>query len=466
MKFRTTLILLLVFIVLLALVYFFEIRGKGEQETEEKLVDLSSDEVRKIVFKRDDESITFRKEEEDWLITEPLEAKADKYEVNQLVDNFCQLGIERVVEETAAEEDLKKYEIPQKEIILHFKAKAHPVRIKVGMENPLDNTFFAQREGEPRIVLIPSHLKTHMEKSVFDFRKKDIFSFDTDQVKSIRVRAKERSWRAQKKEDEWFLKKPLESLAETSKINSILNSLSSLKAKEFISEKKKEEEIKKYGLDRPDYEIHLILPAASQEATFFLQEKEDKLYATTSLSSKIIAAEDTILSDLEKQVQELRDKEVAHFYSWEADKLHIKKAELDWMLKKDDEGNWRFESPVKEEADKSKVETFIRKIESLEADEIIDPPLKLKHYGLDSPQAEVKIWTEEDEEKGKEINILVGSEIMEKVKEEEEEEEEEVKRVFIKNVRFDYIFKVEASFLDEFPQGLKDWKKAEEEKEK
>jgi len=217
-------------------------------------------------------------------------------------------------------------------------------------------------------------------------------------VKSIALRAKEIRWEAEKKEEEWFFNIPVSALAKENKITGILNSLSGLKAKEFVSEEKGEEEINEFGLERPDYEITLILPVENQEITFFLHKQEDKLYATSSLSPKIIEAEDSLLSDLEEEVGELREKEVANFYSWEVNRLRLKMGEIDWELSKDEEDNWHFESPVQEEADKSKVQTFIRKIESLEAEEFIDPPLELKDYGLDNPQAEVKIWVGEDED--------------------------------------------------------------------
>ncbi len=449
MKFKTTLILFVVFAALLAFVLLFEeFKGGSEKDDEAKLVALSSDDVQKITLQRETDSITFEKVEEDgtqgWVITEPLEAKADKYEVDRLADNFSDLRIERVVEEEP--EDLEKYEIPKKEITLWFKDREKPVRILLGAENPLDNTLFAKREDEARVVLIPSHLKSTVEKSLFDFRQKDIFRFETDDVKNIKMQAKESRWEAEKKEDEWFFKRPVEALAKESKITGILNSLSGLKAKEFISEEKNREEVTQFGLDRPDYEAVLTIPFENQEVTFFLHEKDEKLHATTSLSSKIIEVEDSLLSELEEAVVELREKEVANFYSWEVDRFQLKRGELDWALVKDEDDNWKFESPVQEEADKSKIQTFIRKIESLEAEEFIDPPFNLKDYGLDEPQGEVKVWIKEDEEKVKEITVLLGT------------EDKEAQKVVVKNARLNYLFRLDSTFLEEFPKELKDWK--------
>jgi hypothetical protein len=324
------------------------------------------------------------------------------------------------------------------------------------MENPLDNTFFAKREDEKRVVLIPSSLKSVMEKKLFDFRQKDIFKFETKDVKKIKLRAKETEWQALKKEEEWFFEKPVNALATKSKIDNILDSLSNLKAKEFISEQKKEEEIKKCGLEKAEYEIALSVPSANQELLFSLHKDGDKVFVTTSLSPKIVATEEQILTDLEKKAADLREKQVAAFYSWQTNKLYLRKGDITFTFFKDKDNKWHIESAAKEEADGSKIETFIRKIESLEAAEFIDPPLKLADHGLDKPQAEVKIWTKEDEQKIKETDILIGT------------EDKEKKQVVVKNARLDYLFRVDSAFLEEFPKEAKDWKieKPEEKKEK
>jgi len=445
MKFKTTFILLVVFVVLFAFVYFFESRGKSQEDTGDRLVNLPSEDVEKIVLKKGEETIQFQRDEEDWLITAPLEAKGEKYEVNRLADDFSDLRIERVVEEEST--DLEKYGIPQTDVSLHYKGLEKPIHILIGMENPLDKTFFAKREDEQRVVLIPSLLKSLLEKSVFDFRQKDIFKFETDQAKHIKLLSKEIHWEAEKEDEDWFLRKPVNALAKKSKINDVLYALSNLKAKKFVSEEKKDEEIKDFGLDNPDYEVSVVFPLENTQVIFSIHKKEDIVYAASSLTSKIIQVEDSILSDLEKKAEEFRDEQVSEFFTWEVGKLQIRKGGLSLMVTKDEEDNWYFEGSQKEEADKEKVQSFLRKIEGLEAEEFVDPPLKLKDYGLEEPQAEIKIWVEEEGDKTREIFILIGS------------EDTEAKKAIVKNTRFEYLFKVDSAFLEEFPQKAEDWKK-------
>jgi len=119
---------------------------------------------------------------------------------------------------------------------------------------------------------------------------------------------------------------------------------------------------------------------------------------------------------------------------------------LDWELSKDEENNWHFESPVQEDADNNKIQTFIRQIESLEATGFIDPPLDLRDYGLDKSQGIVKIWVKSDEEEAEEITVLIGA------------KDKDAKTVVVKNAQLDYLFRLDSSFLEEFPKEIKDWK--------
>lgn len=455
MKLKTTLILFGVFAVLLAAVLLFESKSKARKETEEnskKLIDLASADVEKITLKNDSGTMTFKKDDKgDWLIVEPLEAQADSSEINRLAEEFSSLKLERLVE--AEGNDPAKYGIPQKEITLWYKGKPQPVKLLVGMENPLDNTLFAKREDDKRIVLLAGYLKSSLEKKTFDFRQKDIFKFEPDDVGGVKLKAKDVSWQAQKKEAGWFLEEPVKALANKSRVEDVLRALSNLRAKEFVAEQKGEADIAKFGLQQPDYSVRLSLPAKNQEVVFSLHKQDDTVYATSSLSTKIVTTEAQVLTDIEKKAEDLREKQVVVFNSWEANKVAVKKGELTLTVGKNKDGKWLFEGAGQEEAEASRVETFVRKIESLEAIEFIDSPAELQTYGLAQPQAEVTVWTKEGEIE-KEFRVLVGMEDPEK------------KQVVLKNPKLDYLFRADASFLSDFPQEAKDWKPAPPEEKK
>jgi hypothetical protein len=448
-KFKTTLVLLAVFAALLALVAFFDSKAEKKIAAEERtntLISLTSADIEKVSLVRDGETLTLERDgSAPWRLTAPLQAAADQYEVGNLVDSLASLHIDRVVDKAA--KDLAAYEIPKMEVSLWVKGKDTPVRLLVGMENPLDKTLFAKREDDPRVVLLAATLKTTLDKKVFDLRQKDIFQFTAADVSAVRVKATDVSWRAARDEGGWLLKAPVEALAARSKVDSLLDSLSGLRAKEFVAEDKSAGILKKFGLDKPEYEVVLSLPTSNQEIVFSLHKEGEASYATTSLSTKVVSFEGTLLADLDRKVDEMREKKVTDFYSWEADKVSLKRDGFELVAAKQkvgEEEKWLFVPATKEEADRTKIEDFLRKVEGLEAVSFIDDPGPPAGYGLD-PGTEIRVWTKDSQNKEKETVLLIGDEDAAK------------KQVVVKNARLAYLFRVDSGFLRDLPKERKDW---------
>jgi hypothetical protein len=452
-KFKTPLVLLAVFAVLLGIVLFIDSKGEKKKAAEEKtqtLISLTAADVRKATIVRNGEVLTLERDDAGpWRLTAPIQAAADETEANGLIDALASLRIERVVDKEA--KDLAAYEIPKTEVSLWLKGQEAPVRLLVGMENPLDKTLFAKRADDPRVVLLASSLKADLDKTVFDFRLKDVFKFTAADVKDIRVKAGDIAWQAGRDESGWLLKAPVAARADKGKIDALLEALSGLKAKAFVAEAKTEAAVKGYGLEKPEYEVALSLPSESREIVFALHKKGEASYATTSQSTKIITFEGTLLADLDRKVDELRDRKVAEFYSWDANRIALKRGGVEIAAVKEKPGDadkWLLEGPAKEEADRTKVEDFLRKIEGLEAAAFVDQPGPPAAYGLD-PGEEIRIRTKDLQGKEKEIVLLVGREDAAK------------KQVAVKSPGLGYLFLVDSSFLQDWPKEAKDWQAAQ-----
>jgi hypothetical protein len=192
------------------------------------------------------------------------------------------------------------------------------------------------------------------------------------------------------------------------------------------------------------------MPKAAKEIVFALHKSGDKTFATSSQSTKVIVPESDILADLDKKPEDYREGKVAVFNSWQATKLVVKKDGLSLTATKAPNDKWYLDAAQKEEADGSKIESFIRRIEGLEAAEYVDRPKSLSEHGLDKPAAEIAITTKESGEGAVETTavILVGKTDTEK------------KQAALKNAGLDYLFRVDSSFLDDFPKTAADWKTA------
>ncbi len=454
MKFRSTLFLLIAFIALLVFVLVVEFPEEGE--TTDYLVNNPPYEVEKIEFETGETTVVMEKQnDEEWMITSPLNAPADKNEVEKLASDMSELTYEKIVETESP--DLDKYGIPSQKIRLYYQDKKEPVAIHIGEKNPLDNTYFAKLGHENRVALLPSRLHTALEKKLADFRKKDIFQFDTEKAESLSLTTPEFSWQAEKRSGEWYMTGPVESMADKTAVQQILDSLSGLKAEEFISEDKSEEEMQNFGLENPPYLAGLNIPGENIKLNFHFNQMDEELYATTDKSAKIVTVADTILNQLDKPVSSLREKSIADFYTWEVTGVNIESRELTLSAVKDKENAWHLDALEGPEADTQKIEDFLRKLSYLEAAEFIDPPWDAGRYGLSGEIRKISIATSPDEKEEPEIvTLLIGK------------EDEENNQVIIKNQRFDYLFKTDSAFLQNYPSKREEWiqKEAESEKEK
>ena len=113
--------------------------------------------------------------------------------------------------------------------------------------------------------------------------------------------------------------------------------------------------------------------------------------------------------------------------------------------KSGDSEKWLLDPVTKEEADRTKVEDFIRKIEALEAASFVDDPGPLSPYGFDAG-TELRITTKDAQGQQKETVLLVGREDAEK------------KLVLMKSPGLGYLFRVDSGFLQDWPKDKKDWK--------
>src|SRR4051794_37841570 len=108
MRFRGTVILLAVFVVLGVYVYFTEYRGKEErqqqQAAEKKVVHFEPKDVGEITLKHDNTTITaVRKGEKQWQITNPPGIEADSDEWERLAQSISDIQREDSIPASTAD---------------------------------------------------------------------------------------------------------------------------------------------------------------------------------------------------------------------------------------------------------------------------------------------------------------------------------------------------------------------------
>ncbi len=358
MSWKKIYILLAVFIGLVVVITLVNNRQKQAQAKEGKLLDIKTDAISKFIIHKSTQRLTFVKEGGVWQLSEPVQAKADKIAVENVLDDFCGLRYDKLVETDAR--DLKTYGLAQPEIELRLYEQdmSKPsCTIQLGMKNELDSSSYTKLSSSNQVVLIASYKRNYLEKDLFDFRDKKFFEFDTTQVSGLTFSSENKTFAFAKKDDQWFMEAPLYSAVQESKISDILSKASQLEAKAF-KEKPSEEKLKAYSLDKPLLAITFKLKDKQKQLR--VAKKEDKFYATTPDFPEICEIDKELVDKFGKEPGDYRERKVAVFNTFDVKEIEFKGSAWACAFKKNKEGQWELVKPAsKQKPDEEKISKLL-----------------------------------------------------------------------------------------------------------
>lgn len=246
--FLSTILLLLV-----SFYYFYEVRYRGKQkekaDSSRKVLNIKAENIEWIRFKKPKDMVVLEKRDKAWLLAKPIKAQADAWAVNQIIDTLVDETWER--ELNPLPKDLKDFGLtdPEIEVTLSGKGISEPYKILLGTENPTGSMRYVRVNQEERVLLVYARLKDVLDKTPDDLRDKHILRFKEDQVFKAVWRADEKTYVAEKKENEWILVEPVGEEIPESEIKTLVWRLEGLKFKEIYE--KPDHPLSYYSVDKP-----------------------------------------------------------------------------------------------------------------------------------------------------------------------------------------------------------------------
>jgi hypothetical protein len=391
MRFRTTLVLFGV-LALLSLGYYFLELKEVEKEAKTKLVSFQEEEVSSFSIRRGEKVITLERGENGWRMSEPVEDRADEKEIIALLGNVIRAKTERTLD--ASGDSLADFGLQNPPIIftVHLKEKETPFILEVGNTTPAGFSVYAQRKGEEKILLAPDTVKTSLEKDAFAFRSKVLLSFAQEAVKAVSLRTDSLHVRLERQEKgKWRITEPVEVAADSGKVSDLLRSLTQDQIQGFPD---KPASLKMVGLDPPRGEIRLTLDGGT-EATLLLGEREKKekggVYARRSGEEQVLVLKETFLTEIPKQVTDLRDRTLLALDREKVDTIELETPKGRTVLSKA-EDTWGIKEPEEASADQRMINDLLWDLTTTRVKEFVDDDAKtLKPYGLDAPPVTVRL---------------------------------------------------------------------------
>ncbi|MGH7596185.1 MAG: DUF4340 domain-containing protein [bacterium] len=409
MKFRNTLMLLVLTAAVGAYVYFYEIKGGEKREKEKeaagKLVDIKKDSVAAITLMPD--GVELKKTGGKWELAAPVQYQADEGTVNSLLYSLESAKRDREeIASSAAEYANYGLDPARAELIVRHE-QGQQDTLYLGDSNATSTAVYARLNHDPEVVLTAKGLADNAKKPLLDWRNKDLLTFETSEVNRLLLKTPSANFELKKEDGKWQMLAPIKTAADESKISSILSRVRYGKIAEFTAEQMSD--AKPYGLDKPNYEFTVFFGANdAQKSISFGKRDGGHNYAYDPARPQVFKIDTSIVKDINISVMDMRNKKLAQFESWNADYVELNYADtLKMVCEKDTSNNWQITSHQNRKAKSWKISNITGGLSSLEAAAFVDEQAAdLKKYGLDKPRAIVMI-----KQKGSEVaTVLVGKE--------------------------------------------------------
>jgi len=193
MKLSKISVYLLILAALAAWLYFVEIKQKDKKQADEdkasKIVNIEKDQIVQIDLKSGDGVNIELKKPDEWVITAPLNTRADQAAVGSLLLSATDARSEKIV----LEKDVKweEYGLEKPVFSVALTTKDGKTEILFGESNPSKTSYYVRIGGDPRLFLVSDTLKNSLNKPFFDLRDKTVITIAPEDVDRIQITQKD-----------------------------------------------------------------------------------------------------------------------------------------------------------------------------------------------------------------------------------------------------------------------------------
>jgi hypothetical protein len=259
---RNTGILFLVAVLLGGIVWYSNRQQteKVEAEAQAKLLfgDLEADSVEWIELRTTDgKDVRLERTGGVWQMTRPVAFPADATNADAIASALVGLNSEGVIEDAQSPE---VYGLGDGASLLRFRAKGADHELRMGKKTPVGANNYVATGAGGSVYTVATFKVTSLEKPIDDLRERRPIRFDRDGVERIEATWVDGGVVLEKKDGTWRLVAPLDAVADSEAVETLLSDLVFLRASSFLDDPPPDAEV---GLDKPQYRV--VLADAKQD---------------------------------------------------------------------------------------------------------------------------------------------------------------------------------------------------------
>jgi len=377
--FRSTLILLVIFLGLLGYVYFYESKRPATLPAEQKpkVFTVEADKIEEITVKAaSGETAKLTKASGGWGLLEPSAAEADQTEVTSLTQSLASLEIQRVVDENPT--DLAQYGLAQPKVDIGFRASGQTgaTHLLLGDKTPTGGELYAKTPDQKRVFLISSYLDGTFNKTPFDLRDKSILKFDQAKVTAFEIVRPKEAVAFVKEGSAWNLTKPVRASGDYGTVEGLIGQIQSARMTALTLPEAKD--LRPYGLDKPAVTATIVADGGRKTLEIGKPSSDGSLYARDTARSLVFTVSQALMTDLEKPASDFRRKDLFEFRPFTATRLELTRDNMTVAFEKvkgtgeNASDKWYQVAPAKKDVDTAKFESALSQLSALRAESFVD----------------------------------------------------------------------------------------------
>ena len=390
---RITIILALIVVGLGGYILLVDIPQTSQfekQETQERqLIPFDERDITTITWATTTETIQLERDKKfRWTITKPIRFPADNQEVRRILRALTIGKIKRIIEDGPA--TLDKYGLEPPYLTLTLTTPETTQILALGDRGPFAPSLYVQTKADDQVVLTTLEVMTFAQKTLPDFRLKDLLFFERERVQEVHIQQQDttmiiaRAAGVHSLSPNWMFTSPISAPADKIIIGTLLMDLSGLKATGFIDAEEEQQQILAQP-NRTHVGITLLEGPRTHYVSLYQFLDVEKAYAVTSSKGPLYEISPTILKPITRDAFYFQDKRLFGMESKDVVILDVTTPNEQYVLIKQHD-DWVLEDNHNVVLNQKVVNLFVSRV--------VDLPTEITHpeesatalqTGLDSP---------------------------------------------------------------------------------
>jgi hypothetical protein len=439
---RITIVLALIVLGLGGYVLFVDIpqtRQFQKQETQERqLIPFDDRENTMITWATATETIQLERDNQfRWTITKPMRFPADNQEVRRILRALTIGKVKRIIEDGPA--TLEKYGLAPPYLTLTLNTPTTTQEFALGDRGPFAPSLYVQTKADNQVVLTTLDVMTFAQKTLPNFRLKDLLFFDRERVQEIHVQKANtniiltRAAGVHSLSPQWVFKSPKTGPADKIVVGTFLMDLTGLSATGFVDSDEEKQRILGQP-PRTHVGVTILEGPRTHHISLFQYQDPEKAYAITSSTGPLYEVSPSILKPITQGAFYFEDKRLFGMEINDVVMLEVTTPEEGYVLIKQHE-EWILDNNPTAMLDQETVSLFVSRVVDLPVEISIpeDSPASL-HNGVDTPTATIHGRNRQGQKTGQ---LVLGKRVK--------------GLVFAQGAGLEGLYQVRATILDQIP---------------